>query len=183
MLNAAAEFLAAMYNHEEPYALVFLGPSGTGKTTLVKLINRFFQNYMSGTTRHTDEGLSRRGEGGEWTEVWLCTGGFTNWGAALREMLDTGDWSRMGAYRGDFFVVLDDIMSEHEKKRELSASKLYEILNDRHGRRWTAITGNFGLEEIEAKLDPRIASRLIRDRNVCIELPATLPDYALRPKK
>lgn len=183
MRDAAAEFLAAMYNHEEPYSLAYLGPCGTGKTFLLRLINRFFQQFMSGTCRHIDEAISVRGPDGAYVEQWLCAGGYTNWGEALRVMLDTGDWTRLGSYRGDYFLGLDDILAEHEKKRELSASKLYEIFTDRHARRWTVVTGNYGLAEIDARLDPRIASRLIRDRNVCIELPATLPDYALRPKK
>jgi chromosomal replication initiation ATPase DnaA len=175
MRDAAADFLAAMYNNEQPYALVLLGPSGTGKTTLAKLINRFFQTYM----RHkVDTAISPLKPSRGYAERWLCAGGFINWGTALREMLDTREWERMGAYRGDFFLVLDDIMSEHEKQRELSASKLYDILTERHDRRWLVVTANYSLNDIETKLEPRIASRLIRDRNVRIEIPADTPDYA-----
>ncbi len=91
-----------------------------------------------------------------------------------------GGWERMGSYKGDYFVCLDDIMAEHEKLRELSASKLFEILNARHGKRWTIVTANCSLDTISATLDPRIASRLIRDGNVVVTLPETTKDYAMR---
>lgn len=173
MRNAAAQYMEDMFNLREPYALIFLGVPGVGKTFLAKLINSFFQQFMR---QKVDRDISPEGE------KWLCAGGFVNWGAALREMLDTGEWGRMGNYRGDFFVVLDDLMAESAKLRELSASKLFDILESRHARRWTIITANGDLDRIEAELDARISSRLIRDRNVCITLPPETPDYALRAK-
>ncbi len=172
MHKAAAQFLADMWNQGAPYCLSLLGPSGTGKTMLARLVARFFGRFMSEIK--VDKTLTRPGE------IWRTTGGLIEWGAQLREMLDTGEWNRMGAFRGDYFLVLDDIMAEHAKLRELSASKLFEILNARHGRRWTIVTANTDLEGVSTQLDPRIASRLIRDGNVCLTIPANTPDYAER---
>lgn len=171
---AVCQYLEDMWNDREPYLLALLGNPGTGKTFIAQLVNAFFQVFMR---QRPDRELSSPGE------QWLCAGGFTDWATALREMLDTRDWGRMGNFRHDFFLVLDDIMAEHNKQRELSASKLFEILNSRQGRRWTIVTANADLGIIEAHLDARISSRLIRDRNVCITLPVDMPDYAMRPKK
>lgn len=172
MLDATARFLADMWNFQRPYALTFLGPSGVGKTMLARLATAFFTRHMAG--HKLDRDLCRP------DEIWRCQGGFLDWGDALRTMLNTSQWERMSSYRGDFFLVLDDVMAESEKVRELSAAKLFEILNARQGRRWTIINGNCDLETVNDRLDPRIASRLIRDGNVCIELPPSTPDWALR---
>jgi hypothetical protein len=171
VLQAGAQFLEDMFNDREPYLFAILGVPGVGKSHMAKLINAFFQTYMRA---RVDKAISPPGD------LWRCAGGFMQWGVALREMLDTRDWTRMGYYRGDYFLVVDDILAESEKQRELSASKLFDILESRHARRWTVVTGNGDLGKIERELDARISSRLIRDGNICITLPPTLKDYALR---
>jgi DNA replication protein DnaC len=156
----------------EPYSLALLGPSGAGKTYLAKLISGFFQAKLC--DRAFDPYLSGPGE------FWRCKGGMVDWGRAMKTMLDSGDYARVASYRNDFFLGLDDIAAEHNKLREFSASQLFDILNSRLAKRWTVITANCDLDGVGKLLDPRIASRLIRDGNVCIALPATTTDFALR---
>lgn len=168
----AANFLSDMWNMQTPRCLSLLGPSGTGKSMLARLVSAFFQRYMAGIK--VDQSESDHGQ------IWRCQGGFVDWGESLRDMCDTKDFSRMGAFKSHYFLVLDDIMAEHQKMKELSASKLFEILNARHGRRWTIVTANISLNNISEQLDPRISSRLIRDGNVVVELPESTPDYAMR---
>lgn len=169
MKSAAARFMADMFHQREPYCLTLLGPSGTGKSHLARLVAAFFERYMS---HHQDRGLK--------DGLWRCAGGFVDWGGALRGMLDRGEWSRMASYRHDFFVVLDDIMAEHEKLRELSASKLFDVLEARQGKRWTILTANCDLQTISNRLDARISSRIVRDRNKWCVLPSNTQDYAFR---
>lgn len=165
-------FLSDMWNMRTPRCLSLLGPSGTGKSMLARLVSRFFGRYMAGIK--VDQSESDHGQ------IWRCQGGFVDWGESLREMCDSKDFSRMGAFKSHYFLVLDDIMAEHHKMKELSASKLFEIFNARHGRRWTIVTANISLNNISEQLDPRISSRLIRDGNVVVELPESTPDYAMR---
>ena len=170
MKEAAIQFCLAMAGNRTPYSLSLLGPSGTGKTMLTRIITRFFKDWIC--DRKRDPGLT--------DGIWRCKGGFVSWGRALSEMLDTGDYARLAAYRGDFYIALDDIAAEHSKTRELSASKLFDVLNARLARRWTVITANCDLAGIDRMLDPRISSRLVRDGNVCITLPKETPDYSLQ---
>ena len=55
-----------------------------------------------------------------------------------------------------------------------------EVLNRRQGK-WTVITSNFSRKQFAEEFDVRIASRLMRDRNVIVE--TNVRDYAIRKEK
>jgi hypothetical protein len=59
----------------------------------------------------------------------------------------------------------------------MSASKLYDVLESRLGK-WTVLTANVSLSQIGELLDPRIASRMIRNNSVVVDV--NLPDWNLR---
>lgn len=173
MRDAAAQFMEDMFNQREPYCLTFLGPPGTGKSFLAYLVDEFFQTFLWGKKDIADSAPG---------EDWKMTGGFEKWNAALRLMLDLQDWGNMGGYRGNFFMVFDDIMPEGGKLGPISANKLFEIIEARHRKRWTIITANGDIPAIETQLDPRIGSRIMRNENVYITLPESTPDYATLKK-
>ncbi len=94
----------------------------------------------------------------------------------MNRMLD-GDYAFLDDLRNYDFFVFDDIISEYSKLRELSASKLYDVFDSRIGK-WTVITANASLEQIGEILDPRIASRMIRNNGVVLDV--DVQDFNLR---
>lgn len=167
-LNEAMRFCGAMASASEPARwLTLLGPSGTGKTMLAKIITRFFRRHLDGLE---DENTSSP------TAKYLRRGGLKAWAGVMQDMLD-GDFSGIRDLKDDWFVCLDDIGAEHARNRELSISKLYDILNARAGK-FTVITANLTLEEVNRTMDARIASRLLRHGSVVVDVAAM--DYNLR---
>lgn len=166
--HESIRFCAAMASADTPaYWLTLLGPSGTGKTMLARTISRFYSRHLDALP---DENRSTP------NQQWLRRGGFKAWGGVMDEMMN-GDFSGIRDMREDWFLVLDDIGAEHTRNRELSISKLYDILNARAGK-FTVITANLTLEEVNRQMDARIASRLLRDGGVVVDV--TAPDFNLR---
>lgn len=166
--TAAVDFCCAMGSKFTPaYWLTFLGTPATGKTMLAKLCAKFFRTHLD---CFRDERFDPV------TECHLRKGGFKLWGGVITDMLE-GDYSGLRDLREDWFVVLDDIGAEYSRNRELASSKLYEVLNARQGL-FTIITANLTLDEINKQMDARIASRLLRNGSVVIDVKAK--DYNLR---
>lgn len=168
MRRAAVTFCEDMKRGERPYWLTFSGPSGTGKTMLARGITRYFRTKLEG---QVDERLSSE------TERYTRRGGMLEWVRCMDLMVAGRDFGFMPQAREDWFLCLDDIAAEHSSHRELSASKLYDILSARSGK-WTVVTSNLFLPEINDRLDARISSRLLRAGAVVIE--NKLPDFNLR---
>lgn len=84
--------------------------------------------------------------------------------------------------RDDFLVWIDDIGSADESRESMRwlATSLYRLCNARLGK-WTLFTTNLSMQEIGEKIDPRVLSRLIRDRNEFVRIEAA--DYALRARR
>ncbi len=174
MKDEAASFMDDLFNARTPRWLSLLGNAGAGKTMLAKIIWHLFRDH-----RHTQIDWKRSKEtesGGRQGRIIRCRGGFINWGKAVNRMLE-GDYAFLEDLREYDFFVLDDIVSEYLKMRELSASKLYDVLESRLGK-WTVITANVSLRQIGEILDPRLASRMIRNNGIVIQ--ADVPDFSLR---
>lgn len=169
MKDAAASMADDIFANRSPRWLSLLGTSGAGKSMLAKTILRLFRTHRHG---HIDQGRTSPRQIVRWR------GGYMNWGKALNQMLD-GDYKFLDDLRSYDFFVLDDIISEYEKLRQLSAAKLYDIFESRLGK-WTIITANASLEQIGHMLDPRIASRMLRGNSVVVDI--DVPDYNLRAK-
>jgi len=152
MLQEARRFVFAMGSGSHPsYWLSLVGSSGTGKTMLSRMITSVFLRHIEGLR---DE---HRGTPGD---RYSRMGGFMSWPLCVERMLE-GDFGFTRQCKEDWFLVLDDIGAENEKIRELSTSKLFAILNERQ-HKFTVLTCNYGLADIAKRMDPRIASRLLR---------------------
>lgn len=166
MLLAAVRFCSEMASAEAPARwLTLLGDPGCGKTTLAKCVIRFLRRHLDGLR---DENYT--------SAVRYRAGGLKVWGDQVLEMVG-GDYTGLRNLREDWLVCLDDVGTEYEKHRELSRSKLFEVLNARAGR-WTVITANLSLDQICHGMDPRISSRLIRDGSEVVDSQAV--DFARR---
>lgn len=170
MKRAAERFAQDMLNGAEPRWISFLGSSGAGKTMLAKIILRLFRQHCEG------ELDPRRSHN---AAFWRYKGGFINWGSALNERMMRGEYGFLDDVCNYSFFVLDEILSEYDKHRELSAAKLYHVLERRLGK-WTVITANAGLGKLGEKLDVRIVSRMLRGGSTVAEIDVI--DFSLRPK-
>lgn len=169
MVRAAERFCLEMLLNGTPRWLTLVGASGAGKTMLLRGIMRYFHRRLA-DVRYEE---IRDGQKGNW----MRHGKFMEWSRALSYMCE-GDYSFLRNLEQDWFVGLDDIGAEYSRMKELSASKLYELLCRRE-RKWTVITANLSVEDIGDKLDLRIASRLLRHGSVVVDC-GSLIDYNLR---
>lgn len=169
MREESLRFAFAMCSGSTPcYWLSLVGSSGTGKTMLARILTKVFHKFCRGLR---DE---QRGAPGD---MYLRHGGFLSWTSCVEHMLE-GDFGFSRQCNDDWFLVLDDVGAENEKLRELCTSKLFTILNNRQ-RKFTILTCNYGLSEIAERMDPRIASRLLRHGGVVVDSTGT-QDFNLR---
>jgi len=168
MATAAYDFMVAMGSSTTPaHWLTLLGPPATGKTMLAKLCRRYFSQHLDCfTDERFDPAKERR--------IRRCI--YMPWVEAVRMMLE-GNYRFLTDMREAWLVIIDDIGTEYQKNRELSTSKLFEVLNAREGL-WTIITANLTVQQIAEQMDARIASRLLRGGSVVIDVDAI--DYNLR---
>jgi DNA replication protein DnaC len=176
MKKAAVEFADDLFHDRTPRWLSFLGSPGIGKTMLAVIIWHLFRDNRHDrinwpASERTKSEKNPRGR------VIRRRGGFLNWGRCINNRMLKGDYDFLDDVCSWDFFVIDDIGTEYEKHRALSIAKLYQIFDARLGK-WTVITANFGLQEIGDRLDPRLASRMVRNDGRVLDL--DLVDYALR---
>ena len=168
MKREAASFLDDMLCGREPRWISFLGTSGAGKTMLAKMISAAYRQkfHLQIDWKTSDTKRLNR-----------FRGGFINWGKAINERMLRGDYDFLDDLKRFSFFAIDDIASEYDKHRALSASKLYDVFESRLNK-WTVITANLSLDQIGNVLDARIASRMIRGNSTVVDVSVT--DYNLR---
>jgi hypothetical protein len=155
-----------------PYWLTFSGVPGCGKTMLSRQI------YEQGRLSNPGNVELWQPGSGVMTEdmrrpacVWMTEEGFAR-------KLRGGDYDLPRSLLPDWLVVLDDLGTARDNTAFI-ADALFNLCNHRAGK-WTVFSTNLKLSEIQQRIDPRVASRLIRDENQFVQISA--PDYALRKR-
>lgn len=168
---AAAAFIRDMEEGKPGRWLTLIGDPGVGKTMIARQIlaqSKLSNPGATGTwisgTRDGDAERNPRPNC-----VWLDA-------SAFAKRLLTGQFDEPEYYFNDWCVVLDDLGAARDTKTGFIADAIYRFANSRLGK-WTVWTSNLDLKAINDQIDPRIASRLIRDENRLLKIDAR--DYAL----
>lgn len=162
MLREAIRFCDDMSAGKRPRWLSLLGSSGAGKTHLAKRICAAFRMGPGWFVEpRTGATLIR-------------PGGFASWRMTVND-LRNGNYGRFRDLCDFWFIGLDDIGVE--QKTDFITSKLDELCDARLDK-WTVLTGNLSLEQIHDRLSARIASRLLRNGSVVVDV--DVPDFSLR---
>lgn len=158
MAIAALDMVVGFSTDVAPYWLAFMGRSGTGKTMLAKQI---YFNALKPPKLQEHRELVKPVCAVYWPE--------------LVDSLRDGEYWRIKDLSDANFVLIDDIVIDHDPSG-FARDKLSDLLGRRVGK-WTVLTSNIFPSRL-AEIDVRIASRVIRDENVCIEV--TSKDWATR---
>jgi DNA replication protein DnaC len=163
MVEKAARFVKAVRAGDPPYWLTLAGPSGAGKTFIAKRIYRHIQDIRKFSTKVVDGEFSYPTEWMYWPKV----------AQDLQQQIESDDVYHAPHFQ---FLALDEVGGIRDASGYVS-NRLAVMLGQRMDK-WTIITSNLFVEQIGERLDTRIASRLIRDRNQVVEV--DVMDYALR---
>lgn len=167
MVEAVAFFIREMKSKSKPRWLSLVGSSGIGKTYLAKRVFRWHQRcglfnaYME-EWRSPPEVVYPR----EW-----C-----HWPGLAAELKGNAGYERLREMESSVFSVFDEIGANRDASGHVTDC-LANALCARVGK-WTLITSNKGLGEIQRDIDSRISSRMVRDGSVVVDV--ELADYALR---
>jgi len=153
---AAKRWVTAMKNGEEPRWLSLLGTSGVGKTHIA---NRLFEWARPRFDEHRC----------------IYTPTIVYWPDFVQRLRSGTSFQKRDDMKVWPVLCLDDIGSERDTTG-FASEELNTLLGCR-ARKWTILTSNLGIASI-ANVDARLSSRLIRDKNICIEI--NTRDFATR---
>lgn len=163
MLQEVFHFGRDQHEKKHPRWLSLLGSSGVGKTYLSKKLFKLYQGSSSRQFSMSPDGVSR-------SETWV------DWPELAGDLQQNEGQGLMDQLQGDYFVVLDEIGADRDKNGHVRDC-LARLCSTRVNK-WTIITSNLSMSQIEQSMDTRIASRMTRDGSRVVEILA--PDFNLR---
>lgn len=175
MRTAAEQFISDVIACGNPHWLSLLGTSGAGKTMLAKTIFRAFKQTMDWKINWPATEKTKT-ESDPYGRIIRHRGDYIPW-RRLAQLLRDGEYRIFDDLCALSFLVVDDIGAEYGTP--FIDAKLYELCSRREGK-WTVLTANLSLSDIERRIDARIASRMIRSDSVVVDV--NVPDFNLRTK-
>jgi chromosomal replication initiation ATPase DnaA len=161
MMQAAWHFLEDFRDGKQPRWLSLLGSSGSGKTHLAKTVWKIY--------RH-DRNLFRASvENGEI----VYPGEWCDWPRLAGDLQSNSGYSELEELASAKLIIVDEIGADRDKHGHVRDC-LARLLSTRVGK-WTLITSNMSLTAIRDKMDSRIASRMLRDGSVVVDV--EVPDF------
>lgn len=170
LVTACARMMLDMKEGVAPYWLSLLGTSGAGKTYLAKKVFKWHREcglFNSGTSN--ERGLSEVVYAREW--CW--------WPQLSRTLKSNDGYGELNDVESATFSVIDEIGADLDKTGHVT-NCLATMLCGRVGK-WTLITSNRSVDEIQQNIDPRVASRMIRDGSEVVDV--NVEDYSLWLRK
>lgn len=158
------------FGKNEPW-LTLSGLNGCGKTHLARRIYAHAAAYYPYSGPVWVASDSRRLNSRRPQCVWLDEVEFVH-------RCKNGEYDLPQYLGDDWLVVIDDLGASRDKSG-FAGEMIFKLCNSRVGK-LTLFTTNLTLPQISEQIDPRIASRLIRDGNKFLRIKAG--DYAMRPK-
>lgn len=168
MIEGCAKFCKAVKERQKPFWLSLIGGSGGGKTHLAKRIWKWFQT--------TDQFRSQVDRDWDGRKEITYPGQFCWWPEVSKELSANRGYDKVDELMREKFVVLDEIGADRDPNGHCK-DHLARILCSRVGK-WTLLTSNKTLEDIARDIDTRVASRMIRDGSIVVEI--DVRDYWLR---
>jgi len=171
----ARKLVEDMERGVDPYWLTLSGTAGCGKTLLARQIFEQAKRINPGNPANNPI----------WPPDWQTNGEHRYAGRRpyclyfderdLAARMRAGEYDLVNELRDDYLVVIDELGVTRDPSNFV-ASCIAELGQKRLGR-WTIWATNFTMSEIAQRIDERIASRLVRDGNVLVQIKAG--DYAL----
>lgn len=165
MVTAAARFTRAVKEQRQPYWLTLLGKSGAGKTYLAKGIWDWYRKSE----------LFRADMNEKKTEI-VYPGSWVFWPRLAADLLGNMCYGELEDLQTEKLVVFDEIGSDRDPSGHVRDC-LARVLTGRVGK-WTILTSNKTLGDIQRDIDTRIASRMLRGGSVVVDV--DVPDYNVR---
>lgn len=172
----ARRMVADMARGAEPYWLTFAGVPGVGKTWIARQIYVEGRKHNLRATKDCPQQYGTYDERRRRPDCrWIREDEFA-------QLLLTDKQYDLPEYIAhEWLVGYDDLGTKCDTKaRDVMGDALCRLANQRLGK-WTLWTTNFTLDEISARIDARVSSRLIRDSNKFLTIQAQ--DYARTGRK